>query len=470
MPEKNRVVIIGAGIGGLSLGIYLRLNRYETKILEMGHESGGVSVSWKRGEYIFDGATNWVPGTSPGTSPHKILNEIVDIEKLSLSEPEYFEQVEYRDKLITIYNDPEKLRQEMERIAPEDKGVIDEFITGVKDFSKANIPMDVTPSLMSIREKVWFLFKNLRNILLILKWRRNTIDEFSERFRNSDLRRFIKNIFPSHSYFSMMGVMVSLGWMCAKSAAYPEGGSNSLIDNIEQRYLSLGGELEFNRRVTEIVVESGRAKGVRCSDGTFYESDRVVSTADGYNTLFSMLQGKYVTKRMKKRYESMPVFPSIIQLSYGVSKEMSDYPTKIVYLMDKELIAGKDRFTSMIIRVCSFDPGFAPEGSTSVIVQLRPHDWEYWYRLRSEDREMYETEKERVSSEIKGILDTRFEGFSASIESEDVCTPATYIRYTGVYKGSYQGWAPVPEMIGHDLEKELPGLKGFYMGGQWVWP
>ncbi|HSV30486.1 MAG TPA: FAD/NAD(P)-binding protein [Atribacteraceae bacterium] len=53
MAEK-KVLIIGAGIAGLSAGSYLRRNGYDTEIFETHALPGGLCTAWKRGDYTFD--------------------------------------------------------------------------------------------------------------------------------------------------------------------------------------------------------------------------------------------------------------------------------------------------------------------------------------------------------------------------------------------------------------------------------
>ena len=50
----------------------------------------------------------------------------------------------------------------------------------------------------------------------------------------------------------------------------------------------------------------------------------------------------------------------------------------------------------------------------------------------------------------------------------DVATPLTFVRYTGNWKGSYEGWQVTPDSYFLDLPQTLPGLSRFYMAGQWV--
>ena len=72
----KKVVIIGAGLSGLSTGCYARMNGYDTEILEMNDLPGGVCTSWRRGDYLFDHCLHWVLGSSRGNSLYPIFEEL----------------------------------------------------------------------------------------------------------------------------------------------------------------------------------------------------------------------------------------------------------------------------------------------------------------------------------------------------------------------------------------------------------
>ena len=67
-------------------------------------------------------------------------------------------------------------------------------------------------------------------------------------------------------------------------------------------------------------------------------------------------------------------------------------------------------------------------------------------------------------------VDRRIGNVKSSLEVLDVSTPATVIRYTGNWKGSFEGWIMNKKSGFRGLKKTLPGLKDFYMAGQWVEP
>ncbi len=90
---------------------------------------------------------------------------------------------------------------------------------------------------------------------------------------------------------------------------------------------------------------------------------------------------------------------------------------------------------------------------------------------RELNKDRYSSEKEIISEEIVDILDTYLSGVKNHVEMIDNVTPATYIRYTGNWRGSIQGWSNENIFRPNPFKKELPGLKNLFITiGQWVEP
>jgi phytoene dehydrogenase-like protein len=100
-------------------------------------------------------------------------------------------------------------------------------------------------------------------------------------------------------------------------------------------------------------------------------------------------------------------------------------------------------------------------------------DYEYWKKLK-QDPERYKAEKEQTADQVVAALDRRFPGVAAQVQMRDVATPMTWERYTGNWRGSFQGWLETTKTLrmrmSKTMSKTLPGLEGFYMAGQWVEP
>jgi phytoene dehydrogenase-like protein len=212
--------------------------------------------------------------------------------------------------------------------------------------------------------------------------------------------------------------------------------------------------------------------GVRLADGTEHYADVVISAADGHATIFGMLEGRYVSDKVRGYYDELPIFPPIIQVSLGVARDLSDEPPTVYCPLKEPItIAGEARERIGWRHFC-YDPTVAPPGK-SVIVAMFPSDYAYWQELH-QDGERYDAEKKDIAVKVIDQLDKRFPGIAGQVEAVDVATPITYERYTGNWQGSMEGWLlttkTMPMSAGRGMDKMLPGLDGFYMIGQWVEP
>ena len=307
---------------------------------------------------------------------------------------------------------------------------------------------------------------------LASKYGKMNIQQFAARFKDQFLREALLSVFNLED-FPMLGLLMSLGSMAAQNAGYPIGGSLAFSQSIEQRYLSLGGEVRYASRVSKILVEGGRAVGLRLADGTEVRADYVISAADGHATLFDMLDGKYLTDEIRSNYATLPIFDPLVQVSLGVAMDLKNQPEMATYQLEKPLsIAGTDRFLLGIKHFC-YDPSLAPEGK-SVVEVMYNSNYDYWKALSS-DAERYDAEKKDIAIRVIDQIEQRIPGFADKVEVVDVATPLTYERYTGNWKGSMEGWMitsrAMEDMLkGKSMSKTLPGLENFYMVGQWVEP
>jgi phytoene dehydrogenase-like protein len=249
------------------------------------------------------------------------------------------------------------------------------------------------------------------------------------------------------------------------------GGSLKLSKTIEKRYLDLGGKVSYKSPVAKILVENDKAVGIKLADGTEHRADIVISAADGRTTIFDMLEGKYIDDKIQGYYDNFSLFPPLLHVAYGVARTFDDLPQSVSgfnILLDEPItIAGKE-LKRLPLHVYNFDPSLAPKGKTVMKFMINT-EWEYWDELYK-DPERYKAEKERLANELLAILDKRFPGLSEQVEMTDVATPMTWVRYTGNWKGSYEGWMEISLGFFAHMDKTLPGLDGFYMVGQWVEP
>lgn len=469
MSDK-KVIIIGAGIAGLCAGSYLQMNGYNTEIFELHNKPGGLCTSWKRGDYIFDGCIHSLGGTNPNYNLYKYWNELINMEDLEFKFWDVLGQFEENGTIVKLHSDPEKLKNELLSIAPEDEKFINSFVKAVKKFSKPKFhnlnkkPMELWNFLDYYLQQ----FKIAPFMKHLIKWR-GSLEENIEKCSSPLLKKVMNSDF--YRYYPMYFMAISIGSLHDKNAGYPIGGSLAFARLLEKKYISLGGHIHYNSKVKKINVANDKVIGITLENNEFHKADLVISAADGYDTIFRMLEGKYINKKLRKFYDNQPVHPSAVIIYLGVARSFDNEPSNIdLVLEDRLKVDNETEVDRISILIYNFDPILAPEGKTCIRVIINTESFQYWNDLYKNNKEHYKQEKSRIASEIIEIIDKRFGDVREKVEEIDVVTPVTFKRYTNNWKGSIQGWVWLPGLIPKAVKKNLPRLKGFYQIGQWIMP
>jgi phytoene dehydrogenase-like protein len=320
----------------------------------------------------------------------------------------------------------------------------------------------------SVAAKVGFLLRAIPILPTLGKYSKLTMRDFSKKFQNPLLKEFFGTGLADISF---VAIAFSLAWMSNRNAGYPIGGSPKFIGLIQEKYEALGGKIRFGAKVDKILVENGRAAGVALASGEKLPADIVVSAADGHATIFDMLDGKFINDRIRKPFETFPVFPSYLQVSLGIATDMKSEPPYLYARLDRPIVIDPEtKSEGLALRIFNFDPTFAPAGKTAVVAFIACANDGYWRDLRGQDRTKYEAEKKRIAAEVTAAFEARFPAARGKVEVVDTATPATVFRYTGNWRASMEGWLMTPKTGGKQLPSSLPGLKNFYMVGQWISP
>jgi phytoene dehydrogenase-like protein len=461
------IIVIGGGLTGLSVGCYGQMNGYKTSIFEMHDIAGGVATSWQRKGYTIDGAMNWLVGTNPGSSHYRLWEELGAAKDWKIYNHDRYSILEDREgREFNIFCNADHFERYLLEMAPEDKEVITEFTGAVRTFSQFDMPVGKPAELYTDADRAGMM-KLMPFLQLLQKWGAMQPDVFTARFKNPYLRKCMSDAFGGSLLWSVM----ALGWQHSQSAGYVLGGALALVKPIEKRYRDLGGEIHFKARVSKILVENDKAVGIKLDNGEEYRADWVVSAADGRTTIFDMLEGKYIDDTIKQKYEHPNLFSPLVYVGLGVDRAFEDVPPSINgtrYPLDKPIIvAGKEK-KNLNLRVYNFDPSLSPPGKNVAVVGYET-EYDYWKNLRQNPK-AYKAEKERVCNDTIAGLEQRLPGISGQVEMRDVATPLTWERYTGNWRGAYEGWMFDQSSFAGGMKKTLPGLDNFYMAGQWVNP
>jgi phytoene dehydrogenase-like protein len=463
---KKKIVIVGAGIAGLSAGIHACRNGYETEILEKHTLPGGLCTAWERKGYTFDGCIHWLVGTKPGSQFNRLWQEVCDINAMEIIENDRFITVEGTEgKALHIHNDIDRLESHLLEYSPQDETVIRELAGAARQMSRMEFPLDKPNELIKFWHLPLIMVKMLPMFKIMGKFSRVTIAGYLEQVKDPFLKEALSLLIPP--CYSMLSLLSTLASHHTGDAGFPKGGSLAFARSLEKRFTELGGKVYYGSPVGEILVENDRAVGVSLTDGRQVRADIVISAADLYHSTKELLKGKYTNDLIKESFKNFATYSSV-QVSIGIDCDLSGEEKKLAVRLGKPINLGTEENRYLYITNYSFDPSLAPAGK-SVVTGTLYSSFEPWSGY-AKIKELYREKKEQLAGQVVKAVEDRFPAARGKVEAVDVATPYSFHRYTGVYKGAYMAWIIPPDSGRFKIPKQLPGLEGFYQIGQWVEP
>ena len=457
----KKVVIIGAGLAGLSAGICLQEKGISTEIYELAPWAGGQCTAWERGGYRFDGCIHWMVGTRTGDPINAMYKKVGTLDETTkiYNAPDI--RLEMSGEQVEVPMKIEKFRDFLLARAAGDEDIIESIVSDIKVMMHCEMPLGAPTNLSELLK---FLIKGRGFLSLTKKHGKKTVEEYLKALKSEKVRQILYRLMPPK--YSAVGLIMMLGTRMSGNAGYPLGGASEAIRRMVEKYKALGGQLHLNTRVDEIVVANDAATGIRVK-GAFHPADYVVAACDAYDALKKMLGGRFAHPQLDGLLKDGALFDPLAIISFGLDKRF-DIPFSVSCESPEGIeTSSATKAHSFQIRSFDFDPSAAPEGGSSVMVMLDA-PYEYWTNLRAADLAEYRRQKQRLADAVAAELDRRMPGFSASIRVTDVATPATYVHLTNVYKASFEGFAPTPDMLTVNIRRSVPGLKRFMLAGQWI--
>jgi phytoene dehydrogenase-like protein len=463
--NTKKIIMIGAGIAGLSAGIYARKNGYAVTIYESHFLPGGMCTAWKREGYTFEGCMHYVGlvGCSPTHTYYDQWTELGLLPGMKMIQDDIFHTFQDRSgRRLNLYTDVDRLEKELLTLSPSDAQEIETLCTIVKRYAWFIRRTGRNPFLL-IGKGVGIL----RAIPLLKKYADMSMGEYAARFSDPLIRYALTYLF-GYPDFACTNIFFFLAGNHLRGTGFPQGSSLAFARRMERIFLELGGTIQYKTRVRRIVVQADRAAGIELEDGTIREADLVISAADGHATLFEMLADRFTPPALRERYESQAHYPPFIQVSLGISRDLTGVPhaLKVQTALPFDL-AGRTR-QELWVQHFAHDPSMAPPGKTSLTV-LFPSDLSWWEQFGYQT-EAYQAEKKRIADTTIAQLEQVLPGIASQVETVDVATPFTTRRYVNNWKAGL-GFMMTKKLGGEMVfnpQYTLPGLGGFYMIGLWV--
>lgn len=442
-----KVIIVGAGVAGISAGIYARLAGYDAVIFEKHHTAGGNLSGWRRGEYFIDNCIHWLTGTNKDTESYKIWEDIGMLgDGVEIFKPNVLYTVELDGQSLSFSRDIEKLEDDMVAVSAEDEKESRAFIGAVK-----------------AAQKLLKFGGGENKPTRLLKYLPMTMGDLADRFKHPLLKRFFTYFLGEK--FGALAMLIVGGTFCSGDADIPYGGSVAAAERIVKRYEELGGELVLGKEVVR--ADDGK---VIFADGSEETGDYVIITADPAAAAGRMVRAK-MPRAIAKRYKNKKLIRfSSVQCALAAESDKKLFEGDIIISIPDEYREelGSDRVS---YREYYHEKDFAPEGKSiyqSMIFIDEEKSKEYI--SLDADRVEYKEKKRRIGEISRELFEKRFPELSGKVKCIDVWTPATYKRFTGAEVGSFMSFLFPKNYIPLHVDGSIEGHPRMFYAGQWLCP
>jgi phytoene dehydrogenase-like protein len=459
--EDKHLVIVGGGLAGLSAGCYALASGYRTTIVEHNSGLGGVCTAWPRGPYVVDGCIHWLTGGAFSL----LYEELGILPAVKLKTIQHW--LSWRDardgRVVNITRNLAQLADDLRAISPEDGAEIAQLVRAAESFSEIAPPIDHPAEIATLWQQLRGFWEMREGLGPMLHFHKPIGVWAEERLRSQQLRRLFTGLVPAEA--PALFLLMVLGYLKRGWLSRPIGGTAAFRDALIGSYERLGGKVITHATVDEVIVEAGRAAGVRLADGTLLSAHAVISTSSAPETVLRLLGGRYDAAATRERMEQWKMFQPIVLASFGVDLPLAELPGMLLVDGVEPFQVGGTQNDRIYLRVCNDDASHAPKGH-AVVQAMLDSDYAFWATQGTG----YELAKDEVARTALEQIARIIPGIQEHVRMTDVATPLTFHRQARSWRGAYEGWMPnAASLFGH-VPKRLSGLAGFYMAGQWVEP
>lgn len=506
--NDEKIVIVGAGIAGLTAAAYLAKAGYNVLLLEKNDRSGGLLGTLKNNGFYFD------------TGPRALVNS--GIVKPILKELgikwEYFENkisIGIEDQLFRVssINDLEEYQRILADLYPDDREDIKNILAVVNklsEYTRVIYEFDNPYFGDRFRDKEYVIkkllpwtFKFLQALRKFNQFKMPMEDFLHQLTRNQSLidiltQHFFRN---TPTYFALGYFYVYLDYF------YPKGGTGALKDLLAEKVGEWGGKIKLNKQVNRVIPSESK---VVDAEGNDYPYDYLIWAADLktlYRRLDSVGLNAQITRKLE--YEKQSILSSkgaesVFIMYLGVNRPPSDFKehggehlfftpsrqglgetnrTQRVHLIEDFDQVSKSEVIDWLESYCDLttyeisipvlrDNSLAPEGQTGVMVSCL---FDYQVIKNVENAGWYDEFKERLEKRILSNLSKSiFKDVERDILFRFSSTPLTINKIAGSSEGAITGWSfetepPVIDKLTDVGKSVLTALPNVYKAGQWAY-
>ncbi|MEO0768631.1 MAG: C-3',4' desaturase CrtD [Cyanobacteria bacterium J06649_4] len=443
---QQKVVVIGAGIGGLTAAALLAHRGYAVKVFDQAIVPGGCASTFKRRGFTFDVGATQVAGLEPGGIHHQIFNELgIELPPASECDPACAVFLPGEREPINVWRDPDRWKAERERQFPG-SAPFWAFMKALFDFSWRFQQRDPVLPPRSVWD-VWQLATALRpDTFLTVPFTFSTVGEILRGYglyENRRLRTFLDMQLKLYSQTTadktaVLYAATALGVSQAPHGLFHLKGSMQVLsDRLVESLQRDGGELHMRHTAEAVDIDNGQPTQVKITnkkgESWLEPADHVVANVTVQNLVRLAEDNKM--KGYKKRVEKLEPSSGAFVIYLGVEQSAipTDCPPHLQFLYDYDGPIAENN--SLFVSVSREGDGRAPAGKATVIASSFT-EVQQWYDC---DEDGYRVMKERYTQEAISRLKDYFDLRPEYLVHVEAATPRSFETFTGRENGIVGG-------------------------------
>lgn len=471
------IIVIGAGIGGLTAAALLAHSGRRVLVLESHIEPGGCASSYERkrpdgSRYLFDVGATLFAGFQPGGAHQYVAEQLKIRWPVRRLEPAM--DVWLPDAHVARWGDArwhaERLRvfgPESERFWHSQERTADiawRFAARMPPMPPET-PADLPALAQTIRPEMLALLPGLARTVqqeLLLR-----------RAQNRRLRAYV----DGQLLISAQTTAQHCAWLYGAAALdfarigahYAEGGAWSLARTLVAALERDGGEIRYRSRVTRILVDNRQVRGVEVQGGERLAARHVVANLTLWDA--AALLGDAAPRRLQQAIDTQPSGWGAFMLYLGVEESAFASGLAEHHQVIGSYGAPLGESNSVFISLHPPDDHTrAPAGQRAVTISTHTAV-ERWHRWRTTDPARYRAEKEAMAERVLATAVRAIPQLRTAIRYMQIGTPVSFQRYTRRHQGMVGGLPQGLLNYGFfSLGPRAAGISNLWMVGDSTFP
>ena len=442
--QKSRVIVVGAGIGGLTAGALLAKRGHQVTIFDQAIVPGGCASTFKRRGFTFDVGATQVAGLEPGGIHHRIFEELaIEPPTATYCDPACAVFLPEETEPVKVWRDAEKWREERQKQFPGSEP----FWNLLNRLFEASWRFQGRDPVLPPRSvwDVWQLVSAVRpDTLITVPFTLMTVADALKLYGLYEDKRLKTFLDLQLKLYSQVGTDETALLYAATALAvsqapqglfHLEGSMQVLSDRLLAGLEKYGGKLLMRHSVEQIHTESGKVTGVtvRNPKGETWieQADEVVANVTAQD-LVRLTDDKSLNN-YQRRVEKLPQPSGAFVIYLGVKREAipTDCSPHLQFLYEDGVIGENN---SLFVSVSKPGDGRAPDGQATLIASTFT-DADLWWK----DGQDYDRIKQQYTEEAIARLNSYFDLTPENIIYTEAATPRTFANYTAREKGIVGG-------------------------------